>query len=52
MLVRLGTYFDWYGYGAFKLNGHLIRAAESCCTWLYFDLMIFVDLIEKFFAKT
>ena len=52
MLVRFGTYFDWYGYCAFNLNGHLICAAESCCTWLYFDLMIFVDLVEKFFANT
>ena len=33
------------------LNGHLVCAAESCCTWLYFDLMIFIDLIETFFAK-
>ena len=23
-----------------------------CCTWLYFDLMIFIDLIEKVFTKT
>ena len=52
MLVRLGTYFDWYGYCAFNLNGHLICAGESGCAWLYFDLMILIDLVEKFFAKT
>ena len=35
-----------------NLNGHLICSAQSCCTWLYFDWMVFVDLIEKVLAKT
>ena len=48
----LGTYLDWYRYCAFNLNGHLNCGAESCCTLLYFELNIFVDLIEKYFAKT
>ena len=47
-----GTYFGWYGHCAFNLKGHLICSAESCCTWLYFELMIFIDLAEKFSAKT
>ena len=46
------TYFDWYRYFAFSLNGQLICAAESRYTWLFFCLMIFVNFIEKFFAKT
>ena len=49
------TFEDLYGlvgYYAFTLNGHLICSAERCFTWLYFDSMIFVDLVEKGFAET